>query len=1174
MDAIVEFLASPILNHRKSALNQLLNESTKTNVAFLVPNPTRFFSILKDRLSDDDPLITQQVLQLIDIMIPEFGPDLESNFATLFPGLILLFHDQRPGISKLAFKVICTYATTTRNLETTMSYIIRHGLSHDDWKLKNQTLQYIPLLLRLDLSYTANIPEMKKLFEKIISLLKDSSSIVAETSAEICKELKKIIFDFPNVFSKLSHGVQQVYREKCGEVISNDPAMHRSSISPIKSILERPEKRTSTYAFSNFTISSITNSLTSANSSNFLKESTKNGLIYGFIPPNLIAQLEDTENWRARVNAIHEIENLVSSLQNYSDVYPYIAVFFRFLNNLLEDSNFKVMLSALTIIYYIVSIPGISQHANTSQIIPSCIKKLGDNKIAIRQGAFKVFKALTKEIKPRVLFPQLIDALGSNNWHVRHETLNVIIASILLAKENYDYDFLSIIQPLAKLLDDPKTKIRFVTMEVFAVLAQKYGIDEIDSHLEPIVDNIALDSLHKRYKHKALPIVRDDYIEYPRTVPSSAPLISSPYLRHSEFKQVPASQRIFESDIHSPLIPREIPRISNQSIKRLRSSSEIDERLPNISNTVSFDDSFHAKKNPRKIFNTMPETQIKPVKLNFPERQNLRANFDVSPIKPLRAHKRENSQSEEINSASRSSPLLLKTRGFIIKDFGNSDMSYSAHEDIEPLADPENALKEFSMSTRTDDWSSQFEGLTKLRSIIKYNPELFLSQVTLHNVFLEVIKLAESLRSSLSKNGLIVLGEMCEFLGKNMDNELPELLKILFKKALDTNSFLSEQAQNSIFLMCKFSNENKLSQALLLKLQTAKNPIERATIALCFGYIFEKAKSSLIRMRDIDKIVQALGNLIVDASPDVRDSARRAFTSFELSVPSQVEREKILSRSLSENIQKKLKEPGKARDRAESPFTKRKTQGEFKTNSELEVITPSIPQEIYQIENEISEPDTPIEILRLSEEINQKEWKSRYDAIGKIPDLLEFMTANIYNLTSIVGILSKGLCDQNLKVQIHSLNALIKIIPSLKRILEPHLEIIMQSLIAALGSANSSIREIAKDAVNLIFKNCEHYAIILPLANQISSGNPRAKVAMINFIIEAIPSTHKIRPEILIKYIAPLGLKLMDDPKEDVKVENKKLIKKLYEVIGNEIFEGSEGNFSQRVMEILNEQDP
>jgi hypothetical protein len=52
------------------------------------------------------------------------------------------------------------------------------------------------------------------------------------------------------------------------------------------------------------------------------------------------------------------------------------------------------------------------------------------------------------------------------------------------------------------------------------------------------------------------------------------------------------------------------------------------------------------------------------------------------------------------------------------------------------------------------------------------------------------LKLVESLRSSLAKNGMITLAEMCEAFKKNMDPFLDAIFVKLIKKAQDANTFI------------------------------------------------------------------------------------------------------------------------------------------------------------------------------------------------------------------------------------------------------------------------------------------------------------------------------------------------------------------------------------------------
>jgi CLASP N terminal len=65
----------------------------------------------------------------------------------------------------------------------------------------------------------------------------------------------------------------------------------------------------------------------------------------------------------------------------------------------------------------------------------------------------------------------------------------------------------------------------------------------------------------------------------------------------------------------------------------------------------------------------------------------------------------------------------------------------------------------------------------------------------------QVIKIADSLRSSLSKIALITINDMFQFLKRCMEPFLESLMKILLKKGADTNSFISEEAEKALLTM-------------------------------------------------------------------------------------------------------------------------------------------------------------------------------------------------------------------------------------------------------------------------------------------------------------------------------------------------------------------------------------
>ena len=115
-------------------------------------------------------------------------------------------------------------------------------------------------------------------------------------------------------------------------------------------------------------------------------------------------------------------------------------------------------------------------------------------------------------------------ALKSGNWHIREEILHVFLASMLLINEHFNYDFIDLVQPVAELLDDDKAKIRFVASETLNCIANRVGVEQVNEILQPILDRIAFLNLQDRFAIRALPVLKDDNIEFPRTTPMSAPV--------------------------------------------------------------------------------------------------------------------------------------------------------------------------------------------------------------------------------------------------------------------------------------------------------------------------------------------------------------------------------------------------------------------------------------------------------------------------------------------------------------------------------------------------------------------------------------------------------------------------------------------------------------------------
>ena len=133
---------------------------------------------------------------------------------------------------------------------------------------------------------------MKRIIEKVIGLIKDTSAQVSESAKEVAIGLKDLCYDFSAVFNKLSSAYQHLFQEYCEQIRGS--TILRGSFSRIsepanKFVMETPEKPKN-LSFQSAGLNNIASSI------NISYLETKYNLVFGFIPSALIQQLEDQEN--------------------------------------------------------------------------------------------------------------------------------------------------------------------------------------------------------------------------------------------------------------------------------------------------------------------------------------------------------------------------------------------------------------------------------------------------------------------------------------------------------------------------------------------------------------------------------------------------------------------------------------------------------------------------------------------------------------------------------------------------------------------------------------------------------------------------------------------------------------------------------------------------------------
>ena len=138
----------------------------------------------------------------------------------------------------------------------------------------------------------------------------------------------------------------------------------------------------------------------------------------------------------------------------------------------------------------------------------------------------------------------------------------------------------------------------------------------------------------------------------------------------------------------------------------------------------------------------------------------------------------------------------------------------------------------------SDDWSVAFEGCNIVRRLCKHHSSILVQQSSMiSGLVSQIIKISESLRSSLAKIALLTLNDMFCFLKRCMEPQLDQLCKIMLKKSTDTNAFISEAADQSLLAMVQNCQDTKVLQIILSSNIHTKANNYREKICKCLATV-------------------------------------------------------------------------------------------------------------------------------------------------------------------------------------------------------------------------------------------------------------------------------------------------------------------------------------------------
>ncbi|XP_028306250.1 TOG array regulator of axonemal microtubules protein 1-like isoform X2 [Gouania willdenowi] len=480
-------------------------------------------------------------------------------------------------------------------------------------------------------------------------------------------------------------------------------------------------------------------------------------------------------------------------------------------------------------------------------------------------------------------------------------------------------------------------------------------------------------------------------------------------------------------------------------------------------------------------------------------------------------------------------------------------LEYSNHQK------PDMALELMS----SDDWEQKKKGMTILCSLIQNNPDVIRNR--LHECCQSVMEEMKNNRSVVLRLALSTLGDMYTHLQNSMDCELEETVKLLLKKAGDSNSFIRQDADAALDSMVQHCTPSHCLHALLAGGLNDRNKAVRNCAAQHLADLVTKIGAARIVSGGKDiagHLIPAICKLAQDASPEARFFGRQMllFLSAEpkfnkvldnnLATRELAAIRKIVNTVMTKGLNNEPIDPRSARGRR--PQMGNETQRGPTLNREPVNKTNSHYSSKAQTQT-VADKNQYIE--QLSGLMGSKDFKVRIQGINQIvADSQNNPKVIISNIHVVFDAISARLTESNSKVNLHAL----MVLPEIICVLEENMAQVVNTLVPAivdnhLNSKNNPIYCAAVRAIDALISNLDNTHLLQIFCNKAKFLNGKAKADLIDKVAAIVTNIGNRKPQMMKQRVLPLLWHLLGISTHSSSIHN--LCNALYNDMGSELTE-------------------
>jgi hypothetical protein len=203
---------------------------------------------------------------------------------------------------------------------------------------------------------------------------------------------------------------------------------------------------------------------------------------------------------------------------------------------------------------------------------------------------------------------------------------------------------------------------------------------------------------------------------------------------------------------------------------------------------------------------------------------------------------------------------------------------YLSPEEITALENPESEWERCTEQIKhNSDWLVQFDTCNLVRRLCAHHIAVITNTpALLHGFVSDLLKLIDSLRSSLSKNALLVFADLFTYCKRALEPDLEYIVPLLLRKSTESGSFLGPHAADVLKKMCENCLESRVTGVLINSVAGGMRiaPQVKLKAINCLHVVIRKLGEKFIGSREGEKILTVLSGALSEGALEIRSAAK------------------------------------------------------------------------------------------------------------------------------------------------------------------------------------------------------------------------------------------------------------------------------------------------------------